>query len=118
MLNVIVFPKKLKSKFSTRVEPSSADLGPADLPPIGRLCAQRVADRQFRMKVQRLGGRGDRPYAELLAEVGVRFHLTEEIDRLLDRYNGISDEAFSLTNAGDFWPPLTYDVSQSLVSAS
>ena len=125
MLNIIPFPRKHKPKvpgqnipMNMGITPSSAALGPADLSPIDRLYAQRLADPRFRMKVQRLGGRGERPYAVLLAEIGVRFHLTAEIDSLLDRYNGISDEALGVTNAGDFWPPLTYDVSHSLVSAS
>ncbi len=116
MLNIIPFPETRKSKGDGR--PSPEDLGPTDLPPIGRLCAQRVADPSFRWRVQHLVRFGERPYAELLAEIGVRFHLTAEIDTLLGRYNGISDEAFSLTNAGDFWPPLAYDVTQSLASAS
>ncbi len=106
MLNIIVFPETRKSKGDG--QPNSADLGPADTPLIYPLSAQTVANPVFRWKVQRLGGGGERPYAELLAELGARYGLTAEIDRLLDRYNAIYDEAFNLTNAGDFWPTPLY----------
>ncbi len=92
MLNIIAFPKKLKSKVSARVEPRSADFDPADPPLIGPLCAQIVADLRFRRKVQRLLAKGDRLIVEMLAELGADRLIATIIDQMLDRYLGLADE--------------------------
>ena len=97
MSNVTPFPRTCKPK--GREQPAAADP-----PSIGSLCTQTVADPRYRWKIQRLLGRGTRPVAELLAEVGARYGLTAEIDALLDRYGRVSNEALDVTGGHDFWP--------------
>ena len=101
MFNVIPFRENRKLEGGG--QPNPADLGPADPPLIGPPCAQTVADLRFRRKVQRLLARGERPVAELLAEIGARYGLTAAINQMLDCYECVPDEALDVTNGGDFW---------------
>ena len=100
MLNIIPFPKTRKYKGDGQT--NSADFDPADPPLVGPTCAQITADPKFHRKVQRVLAKGERPIVEMLAEIGVRYGLTTEIDRLLDRYGSLPDEALDVTEGRDF----------------
>ena len=106
MLNVIPFPETRKSKVPAQLGAAGRD--PDDPPLIHPLCAQTVADPSFRWRVQRLFGKGERPVAELLAELGARYGLTAEINELLDSYGRVSGEALDVTGGRDFWPAPFY----------
>lgn len=63
-----------------------------------------LADRHFMNNVGRLHARGPWLMAELLAELGRERLITGQIERLLDRYLEITDEALDLTG-GRYLPP-------------
>lgn len=60
---------------------------------------------RFQQQVRRLHRMGERPVAELLAEIGRAHGIAQDIEARLDRYSRLSDAALDATGAKQF-PPL------------
>ncbi len=78
--------------------------------PIGEVAAEVVADLQFRRRVQRLHGLGDRALGEFLAELGAERSIMTLIDGKLDTYAELEPGAVEATGGGDFWPAPLHEV--------
>ena len=102
VFNIVPFPETHKSKGDE--PPGSTGCGSADPLSIGPVAAAIAADLVFRVKVQRVVAKGERPIVELLAEIAARYSCTGPIDRLLDRYLALPDEALDAMGARDFPP--------------
>ncbi len=80
--------------------------------PIGKLAAEVVADLQFRLKVVRLHRQGPRVLGELMAELGVERDIGTIIDRKLDTYAELEQEALQAAGGDRFWPVPIREVRQ------
>ena len=79
-------------------------LGIEPFPSVGAEAAALIADLKYRAKVKCLLALGDRPIAEMIAELVTAHGLETAVDQLLDKYLSISDEALDLVNGRDFSP--------------
>lgn len=78
----------------------------------GDAAAGLVADLRFRRQVERLYAKGPRVLAEFQAELAARHGLRRPIERQLEQYLAIDDQALEITGGDQFAPVLIHEVSR------
>lgn len=79
--------------------------------PIGELTADIVANVRSRRNLTLVHGHGIRPIGELLDELAREYGLGTVIDRKLEIYASLADDALDATGARDLPPPPLHEVS-------